>query len=234
MVRDVISDEVWAVIGPFFPLPKATGRPPVERLAIVEATAWRHRTGVPWRDVPERFGNWNTIYKNFHQWAEQGVWARLLEKVQSLTQQRGELDWVASIGSNAAVATSNRESAEWLAMMADPLLARSAIDRLQSSAESEARDWLTGRRPPQLPDRRPPVVTFARVTAISACQAGDQLSKIKQVLVSTNVGGRHGVRWQVFRLRRCTRDGGCLALRSRPAGGGSKPPCAASVNGGSW
>lgn len=59
----------------------------------------RYRTGAPWRDVPERFGNWNTIYKNFNRWSEQGVWARVLEKVQSLTHQRGELDWVASIDS---------------------------------------------------------------------------------------------------------------------------------------
>ena len=66
---------------------------------VVEATAWRYRTGAPWRDVPERFGNWNTIYKNFNRWSEQGVWARVLEKVQSLTHQRGELDWVASIDS---------------------------------------------------------------------------------------------------------------------------------------
>ncbi|GAA4422995.1 hypothetical protein GCM10023169_18070 [Georgenia halophila] len=34
--------------------------------AVVEATAWRFRTGAPWRDVPERFGNWNTTYKNFN------------------------------------------------------------------------------------------------------------------------------------------------------------------------
>ena len=45
MVRDVISDEVWAVIGPLFPLPNATGRPPVERLAIVEATETTTGTG---------------------------------------------------------------------------------------------------------------------------------------------------------------------------------------------
>ncbi len=62
--RDVISDEAWAVIGPLFPKVKATGRPPVDRRTVVEATAWRFRTGAPWRDVPERFGNWNTIYKN--------------------------------------------------------------------------------------------------------------------------------------------------------------------------
>lgn len=97
--RTEISDEAWAVIGPLFPAVKATGRPPVDRRAVVEATAWRYRTGAPWRDVPERFGNWNTIYKNFNRWSAQGVWARVLEKTQSLAHQRGELDWVASIDS---------------------------------------------------------------------------------------------------------------------------------------
>lgn len=87
------------MIGPLFPAVKATGRPPVGRRMVVEATAWRYRTGAPWRDVPERFGNWNTIYKNFNRWSEQGVWARVLEKAQSLAHQRGELDWVASIDS---------------------------------------------------------------------------------------------------------------------------------------
>lgn len=99
VVRTEISDEAWAVIGPLFPFPKTTGRPPIERRTVVEATAWRYRTGAPWRDVPERFGNWNTIYKNFNRWSEQGVWVRVFEKVQSLTHQRGELDWVASIDS---------------------------------------------------------------------------------------------------------------------------------------
>lgn len=99
VARTEISDEAWAVIGPLFPLPRVTGRPPVQRRAVVEATAWRFRTGAPWRDVPERFGNWSTIYKNFNRWSEQGIWVRVLEKVQSLAHQRGELDWVASIDS---------------------------------------------------------------------------------------------------------------------------------------
>jgi len=80
------------VIGPLFPAVKATGRPPVDRRVVVEATAWRYRTGAPWRDVPERFGNWNTIYKNFNRWSDEGVWARVLEKAQSVTHQRGDLD----------------------------------------------------------------------------------------------------------------------------------------------
>lgn len=99
MSRDVISDEAWAVIGPLFPAGKATGRPPVDRRTVVEATAWRFRTGAPWRDVPDRFGNRNTIYMNFCRLSKQGVWARVLEKTQSLAQQAGDLDWVASIDS---------------------------------------------------------------------------------------------------------------------------------------
>nr|PLA41437.1 hypothetical protein CYJ94_11345 [Micrococcus luteus] len=66
MSRDVISGEVWAVIGPLFPAVKTAGRPPMNRRTVVEATAWWFRTGAPLRDVSERFGNWNTIYKNFN------------------------------------------------------------------------------------------------------------------------------------------------------------------------
>ena len=99
MSRDVITDEVWELIRDVFPPARTRGRPPVDRRTVVEATAWRFRTGSAWRDLPDRFGSWNTIYKNFNRWSEQGVWARVLEKVQSLTHQRGELDWVASIDS---------------------------------------------------------------------------------------------------------------------------------------
>ena len=117
--RVEISDESWAVIGPLFPAAKARGRPAVDRRAVVEATAWRYRTGAPWRDVPERFGNWNTIYKNFNRWSEQGVWARVLEKVQSLAHQRGDLDWVTSIDSTIVRvhqhgATLARDTGGWV------------------------------------------------------------------------------------------------------------------------
>lgn len=87
------------MIGPLFPEAKSTGGPPADSRTVVEVAAWRYRTGSLWREVPERFGSWSTIYRNFSRWVEQGVWARVLETVQSLTHQRGELDWVASIDS---------------------------------------------------------------------------------------------------------------------------------------
>lgn len=59
---------------------------------MVEATAWRFRTGAPWRDLPERFGNWNTIYKTFARWSKVGVWARVLEQVQAIAHQGGDVE----------------------------------------------------------------------------------------------------------------------------------------------
>ncbi|OSM43597.1 transposase, partial [Nesterenkonia sp. PF2B19] len=48
VARREISDETWAVIGPLFPAAKSTGRPPVDPRTVVEAAAWRYRTGSPW------------------------------------------------------------------------------------------------------------------------------------------------------------------------------------------
>jgi len=64
-VRREISDEAWVVMAPFFPRRKPVGRPILDMRQVVEGIAWRFRTGSPWRDVPERFGNWNSIWKRF-------------------------------------------------------------------------------------------------------------------------------------------------------------------------
>lgn len=69
---------------------------------VVEATAWRFRTGTAWRDLPERFGNWNTMYKNFRRWAADGVWEDLLTHVQKRASLQGEIDWVVSVDSSIA------------------------------------------------------------------------------------------------------------------------------------
>lgn len=81
------------------PIVSGRSRPWTDHRLAVEGMAWKYRTGAPWRDVPERFGNWNTLYKNFNRWSHAGVWAAVLEHVQSNAQQVGDLDWVASIDS---------------------------------------------------------------------------------------------------------------------------------------
>lgn len=45
----------------------------------MEAVIWKFRTGAPWRDLPERFGDWKNPHKRFSRWAESGVWASLIK-----------------------------------------------------------------------------------------------------------------------------------------------------------
>ena len=46
---------------------------------FVEAVLYRYRAGIPWRDLPERFGDWKNVQRRFSRWAERGVWARVFE-----------------------------------------------------------------------------------------------------------------------------------------------------------
>jgi transposase len=44
---------------------------------FVEAVLWLVRTGVPWRDLPEGFGPWNSVFRRFSRWSRKGVWWRI-------------------------------------------------------------------------------------------------------------------------------------------------------------
>ena len=46
---------------------------------FVDAVLYVARTGIPWRDLPERFGNWNSAWRRFDRWAAKGVWARVMD-----------------------------------------------------------------------------------------------------------------------------------------------------------
>jgi transposase len=97
--RQEIPDEVWAVLEPMMPVVSGRSRPWTDHRLAVEGMVWRFRTGAPWRDVPERFGKWNSIYKRFDRWAGDGTWERLLAAVQTRSEELGRLDWVTAIDS---------------------------------------------------------------------------------------------------------------------------------------
>src|SRR3712207_8997898 len=62
------------------------------------------------RDLPERFGNWNAVFKNFDRWAKDGTWTRVLEHVQTRAETLGDLDWIASIDSTIVRVHQDRKS----------------------------------------------------------------------------------------------------------------------------
>ena len=78
MIRGLMTDDEWAYFEPFL-IHRGGGRPPRNHRRVLDAVFWLMRTGAPWRDLPEGFGNWNSIFRQFRRWADSGVWDVILE-----------------------------------------------------------------------------------------------------------------------------------------------------------
>ena len=94
MKRHELMDEQWALIEPLVPASSAsTGRPPRDRRTLLNGIFWILHTGAPWRDLPERFGPWQTVYHHFAKWRRDGVFAEIIEALQIRLDDRGLIDW---------------------------------------------------------------------------------------------------------------------------------------------
>lgn len=95
MERHELSDAQWARLAPLLPPQHRSGRgrPAKDHRFIVNAILWRLATGVPWRDLPERFGPWRTVYSRFRRWQQAGGWERVLATLQAEADAQGDLDW---------------------------------------------------------------------------------------------------------------------------------------------
>jgi len=58
---------------------------------FVDAVIWRAKTGVAWRDLPERFGPWKSVYNRFRAWAKAKKWARIFEALQQDIDETGSI-----------------------------------------------------------------------------------------------------------------------------------------------
>lgn len=59
----------------------------------INGIMFRQRTGIPWRDLPTRFGNWKTCHDRHHRWSADGTWERALRDVQADADAEGRIDW---------------------------------------------------------------------------------------------------------------------------------------------
>lgn len=73
-----LSDVQWFQIEGLLPgRETSVGVTAANNRLFVEAVLYRYRAGIPWRDLPERFGDWNNTHKRFSRWAKTGVWERI-------------------------------------------------------------------------------------------------------------------------------------------------------------
>jgi transposase len=92
MTRHGLTDEQWDLIADLFPAPADTGRPPTDRRLAIDAILWILRSGAPWRDLPEEFGPWQTIYGLFDRWNENGLLDKILHRLRSARFDSGGID----------------------------------------------------------------------------------------------------------------------------------------------
>ena len=92
--RHELSDEQWQQLKPLLPPEKPeTGRTNLDHRSVINGILWILKTGAPWRDLPERYGKWQTIASRFYRWQKKGVWDRVFAHLQQIKDGDGHLDW---------------------------------------------------------------------------------------------------------------------------------------------
>ena len=90
----MLSDAQWELIAPMLPTRTGrAGRPFSDARTMVEAIIYRYRCGIPWRDLPEVYGPWQTVW-TWHRWmAAEGTWDTVPAKLTAAADAQGLVDW---------------------------------------------------------------------------------------------------------------------------------------------
>ena len=90
MRRYELTDEQWALIEPQVPPAALIGRRRVPPRTVWNGIFWVLRSGAPWRDLPERYGAWKTVYDRFRRWSREGLFQRMLDALQQAQGHRAD------------------------------------------------------------------------------------------------------------------------------------------------
>ena len=118
--RGELTEEAWGVIAPL--LPKSGGRRGGrwrDHRMVINGVLWKLRTGAPWRDLPERYGPWQTCADRLSRWRRDGTWDRVLAQVQTRSDAVGEVIWEVSMDSSTARAHHHASGARRRPSQAD-------------------------------------------------------------------------------------------------------------------
>ena len=115
--RYELEDEDWEQIKDLLPARKRTGRPGRDERQLLNGMFWVLRSGAPWRDMPERYGPWQTVYDRFNRWRRDGTLKRIASRLRDRLHGEGRIDrelWLVdstSIRANRAAAGAGKKGA---------------------------------------------------------------------------------------------------------------------------
>lgn len=94
----VLNDQQWALIEGLLPVNTARkGRPWADSRTVIEAIIYRYRTGIPWRDLPECYPSWQTIYQRYRRMTCDGTFEVIHQTLLADAEDRGLIDWDFSV-----------------------------------------------------------------------------------------------------------------------------------------
>lgn len=96
--RHELSDAEWEFVRSLLP-ESSRGRKRLDDRTVLNGIVWKFRTGIAWRDVPERYGPWATLHTRFRRWALDGTFERMLRAAQARADATGDIDWLVSVDS---------------------------------------------------------------------------------------------------------------------------------------
>ena len=138
MARGDVTDAEWELIRPFVPV-AVIGRLPRALRAQFNGVVYHFRTGSQWRDLPERYGNWNTVYKRFCAWRDARVFQNMMDGLIARAAARGETD-LALLAVDSATVRAHQQASGMAAPAA-------LVDALVAAATEEK-----GATPDQMSD----------------------------------------------------------------------------------
>ena len=96
----VLTDGQWVRIEALMPSSDGKrGKPFRDHRQVVEGIIYRYRTGIAWRDLPNEFGPWQTVWKRHRRWAGDGTWDKVHAALLSEADVAGKLGWQVSVDS---------------------------------------------------------------------------------------------------------------------------------------
>jgi transposase len=88
------------VIEPLLPVSGSKGRPRVDDRRVIDGMLFKAKTGIAWRDLPERYGPWKTVYNRFWRWSRNGTLTMLVRRVKVISEAVSELDAEVAVDSS--------------------------------------------------------------------------------------------------------------------------------------
>ena len=90
--RYELPDAAWDLVADIFDEPRRSGRPRTDDRLMLNGVLWVLCSGAAWRDMPERFGPWSTVYQRFRDWRNRGKFDQMLERLHIRLNEQGLID----------------------------------------------------------------------------------------------------------------------------------------------